>query len=153
MKLEAQVRYNLNKAIVKGMDVVPWIRDTSAVVEREYKQQVPVDDGKMRQGVTTRDEAGGYVVTTNATNNGFPYPIAVHEGRGVYEGGTDRGKGNWTRQANYTEEDIILFKVLAKQGYVFDVQPNKFADRTRENTNEEILKNLFNRINRELHKN
>ena len=93
------------------------------LVEREYKREVPVDTGVARGAVVAKDIAGGlgFFVTTIATNRGFPYPIAVHEGTGKYRGRPDTGMSK------------------RKGGGM----PNKFADRAYRKVQPQLIV-LFN---------
>ena len=123
------------------------------IVEPGYKRQVPVDKGFLRKNVDTKKQGFlKYVVTTTATARGFAYPIAVHEGTGKFKNspfdfGLDpSAKPGFTRNAHYTEEELILFKVLAKKGVKMSIPPNKFAVRAKKEStkivNSYILKQL-----------
>jgi len=100
------------------------------IVLREYKKQVPVDRGELRQNVTVKaslkDRGASYIVTTTATNSGSPYPIYIHEGTGRLAGARDYG---------YTTGYTRAGTVAKNSG---GIRPNKFATRTVEATKEEV---------------
>ena len=100
------------------------------IVLREYKKQVPVDIGQLRQNVTVqaslKDRGASYIVTTTATHNGAPYPIYIHEGTGALKGAGDYG---------YTSGYTRAGTVARNNG---GIRPNKFATRTVQATKEEV---------------
>lgn len=127
------------------------------VVEPEYKRQAPVNKGDLRKYVGTKKQSMfNYVVTTTATSRGFPYPVAVHEGTGKYKGsvfdfGLDPSADpGFTRNARYTEEELILFKVLAKRGVEMSIKPNKFAIRTKKESIKEVNNYILKQLDKYL---
>lgn len=122
------------------------------IIVREYKKEAPVDKGDLRTDVKmlsrlNRQDRFNGVVTTTATNRGKPYPVYVHRGKGRFRGGRDRGRGNYTRQAGYTDADIAMFAAMAARGYRFDVRPNKFAKRAEEEARPKVDRFLRKEIN------
>lgn len=149
------VKYKCTLSKVLRGEKPDWDKILSAgamIAEREYKIEAPVNVGELRNKVITQKKGDlSYVVTTIATEKGFPYPIAVHEGTGKYKGSADRGRGNWSRNAGYTPEDLAFFKMLAKRGRLSQ-KPNKFADRAEETALPKIIKFFTKEVDVELHK-
>lgn len=134
------------------VDLDGILQASAMTAEREYKIEAPVNVGELRNKITTQKKGNlSYTVTTTATEKGFPYPIAVHEGTGKYRNTSDRGRGNWGRMAGYTQEDIAFFRVLAKRGKLSQ-KPNKFADRAEKTALPKIIKFFNKQLDVELHK-
>lgn len=100
------------------------------IVLREYKKQVPVDRGELRQNVTVKaslkDRGASYIVTTTATNRGKPYPIYIHEGTGDL-----KGQGDYGYTSGYTRAGTVAKGIGG-------IRPNKFATRTVEAKKDDV---------------
>jgi len=134
MSLEISVEKHLGPIFDNPTEDIQQIFQASSfLVLREYTEEAPVNIGDLVRGIKSiKEGALQYRVTTTTTANGFAYPEAVHEGTGIFEGGADRGKGNWTRVGGYSEEDLIIFKSIKKRGGEISMRPNKFAKRAKE---------------------
>jgi len=151
--IEVSVEKKLGQAIRTGkVNLGKILQASTMLVEREYKIEAPVNDGLLRNSIKTVQKSElEYTITTTAQQGGFPYPIAVHEGTGKYKGTSDRGRGNWSRMAGYTPEDIAFFKMLAKRRAISQ-KPNKFAERAEKTAKPNVIKFISRELNNELHK-
>lgn len=107
---------------------------------REYKQEAPVDHGRLRRDVKVVERGDGYYkVTTTAKNDkGVAYPIFVHEGTYDYKGDRDYGYRPGAR--------AFSFLPTGRKG----IRPNKFAKRALEKSKPKIFKYLNNKIKKEI---
>ena len=129
-------------------------------VEREYKQQVPVDRGDLRSNVQMKKEGNlERVITTRAiSSSGGDYAIWVHEGTKERKGSADGGrKSGRVRSSGFYGfgsrlEMAKVFANLNKKGKLKGVTPNKFADRTKKNTEPQVLQILNDGVDKIIHK-
>lgn len=132
MKLTATVSGTIPKPIKDGgyKGTNPQ-REVTNLVWTEYRHQVPVDRGDLRRNVQKRKVGSDYLVGITLQRGLF-----LHEGTGKYAGSAfDFGQRHGGRVrsmgAKYSEEEIIMFKSIAKRrkGGI-SIPPDKFADRT-----------------------
>lgn len=107
---------------------------------REYKQETPVDSGRLRRDVKVVEQGNGYykVTTTAKSDRGEPYPLFVHQGTYDYKGGRDYGYRPGAR--------AFSFLPSGKKG----IRPNKFATRALEKSKPKIFKYLNSKIKNEI---
>lgn len=127
--LDVAINIRLNELIIRG--AIPEIKVASErskfIVLREYKKQIPVDTGFARRSVIAkRSGIFDYVVTTTATNEGYPYPLAVHDGTGILEGTEDVPSKGRVRRGE------------VEYG-IGGIRPNRFAKRAKDITRPLVL--------------
>lgn len=133
--------------------IVQILQASSGIVAGEYKKQMPVDKGAMRNNVYISNNADGYRVTTPMS-----YAKFVHEGTGRYRGQPDAGyhRGR-VRQANWygvggrsiTEKRRAIAGMmyqLWRTGKFKGQKPNKFADRTTKITAPKVATFFVNKL-------
>lgn len=132
------------KKLESGLDDV-----ADLVVLPAYKKQMPVDKGTGRQNAQTIIVNPLHrKVTSTANVRGFYYLNAVHQGTGKYRGAGDFGfiKPGYTRVNGYSDADKKRFAGMAKRGVKFSIKPNKFADRTFQETETPAVRFLYNHL-------
>jgi hypothetical protein len=140
----------LSKRFSKG------INDSKYIVEGEYRKEAPVDKSLLRQLISSKDVAGGFITTTTAKSaGGKPYPLYISQGTGKFKGDPDGGytTGLVRARGGYTDKEIIMFKAMRKRGVEMSIRPNKFAvraERNSKNTVTEVFILLVDKLSREL---
>lgn len=129
---------------------IPLAEKIKMMFEREYKLQVPVDKGFTRRNVDGSIYSTGntikILVTTESYNRGFNYPVAVHEGTGIFKGlPIDFGGLGATNKRGYQAGRVRSGKSSRGVG---GIRPNKFVNRTYTNVTPRAIKTFNEEINK-----
>lgn len=101
------------------------IMEACLVVEADAKQLCPVDDGQLRQSITSELVDS----TTGAVGTAVEYAPYVHQGTGIYAVKGDGRKDRWSYQDAEGEWHSTIGQ-----------QPNPFLERALDNNREKINK-------------
>lgn len=130
----------LNKKLNKMQqaDITETMKQACVYVEGEAKVRCPVNDGQLRQSITSQVEAAGTEVRGYVGTN-VEYAPYVHQGTGIYAVNGDGRKDRWSYQdANGEWHSTIGQK------------PNPFLEKALDENREEVKKILQEGFRKEM---
>jgi hypothetical protein len=121
IKLKGQISEILTRKDL-AEELVKRLQETRFIVMREYFKEAPVNLGDLRRYIFSKGKAGGYVVSTSASNNGKSYPLYVHQGTGRFK----------NVQADFPSTGRVRSGESRMNRGDGGIRPNKFAKRAAE---------------------
>lgn len=140
-----RVRTNLVKALREGGlgdSLDDAIQATHFIAIREFKEESPVDKGRMRQDTQVIKKRKNYYEVGSAalSDDGAPYPKYLYDGTGKFKGAPDFG---------YTSGRVRAGEVAFGIG---GIRPNKVADRASRKAQSKIQKFVNMQLNKNINK-
>lgn len=137
--ISANVRIKLGKAMARGSispEIDSALEGGAMIVEREYIHEAPVNISTLKQRITTKKINDGYLVTTNATQSGRPYPLYIHEGTGKFKNSS----------ADYPSTGRIRSGESKRNKGSGGIRPNRFAMRAKNQSNDRVMKYVLSKL-------
>lgn len=116
---------------LQGVAVTDAIEKACLLVESEAKQLCPVDDGQLRQSITSELVND----TTGAVGTNIEYAPYVHQGTGIYAINGDGRQDRWS----YQDAEGNWHSTIGQA-------PNPFLERALDNNRKEINKIFKDKI-------